>query len=64
MYNAFLNTFYSMEALNIFDIHHDYNRLFSFKTSRPKLFRFKNDKFAMLSIEHDMNIIYKAFVDK
>lgn len=50
-----------METLKIFEIHHYSNRLFSFKTSRPKSFKFKNGEFAMLGIEHDMNSIYRAY---
>ncbi|TGD75842.1 ferredoxin--NADP reductase [Mangrovimicrobium sediminis] len=43
------------------DVHHWTDRLFSFKTTRDKAFRFKNGYFTMIGLEHEGKPLLRAY---
>ena len=50
-----------MYTITILEINHYSDRLFSFKTSRPQSFRFKNGEFVMIGFNKLKNNIYRAY---
>jgi ferredoxin--NADP+ reductase len=45
----------------VLEVNHYSDRLFSFKTTRNKSFRFKNGEFAMIGLDADPRPIYRAY---
>lgn len=50
-----------MDIVSLLEINHYSDRLFSFKTSRPKSFRFKNGEFVMIGFDNAEGKIYRAY---
>ena len=45
----------------VLEVNHYSDRLFSFKTTRNKSFRFKNGEFAMIGLDAEPRPIYRAY---